>query len=85
LAENPDWREKVVNWLVLSMAHERLNHGEEARKWRTQAQEWIDQHTPRGKDSGFAPDGWLWRNWMMAQMLLREANGLKNQSPPSAN
>jgi tetratricopeptide (TPR) repeat protein len=39
-----NWRANAANWLVLAMAHQRLGHIDEARKWFDKAARWID-HT----------------------------------------
>jgi hypothetical protein len=33
-----------VNWLVLAMAHQRLGHADEARKWFDKAARWMDNY-----------------------------------------
>jgi tetratricopeptide (TPR) repeat protein len=37
-----NWNANAANWLVLAMAHQRLGHADEARKWFDQAVRWID-------------------------------------------
>ncbi|HEV3260827.1 MAG TPA: protein kinase, partial [Gemmataceae bacterium] len=48
---DPRWPGQVVNWLVLAMAHHRLGHADEARRWLDKADQWIKKATeelPRG-------------------------------------
>jgi eukaryotic-like serine/threonine-protein kinase len=33
-----------VDWLFLAMAHQKLGHHDEARKWYTQAVQWLEQN-----------------------------------------
>src|SRR5262249_37906837 len=44
LSENPVWENRVANWLVLAMAHHRLNHPAEARQWLDRARQWARQN-----------------------------------------
>jgi tetratricopeptide (TPR) repeat protein len=36
------WQARAANWLVLAMAHQRLGHADEARKWFDQAVRWME-------------------------------------------
>jgi tetratricopeptide (TPR) repeat protein len=78
LKDHPNWEYNVFNWLVLAMAHQRLKHETEARKWLVKAQERIQKETLRvtGGETKFAPKGWLWRDVMGVEMLRREAETL---------
>ena len=38
------------DWFVLAMAHERLAHKDEARKWFDQAVEWMEKHAPQNEE-----------------------------------
>jgi tetratricopeptide (TPR) repeat protein/serine/threonine protein kinase len=75
--DDPDWEYQVGHWLVLSMAHHRLGHGEEARKLFDRAEQWVGERT-RGRPAGsrLAPPPWSWREWLGLQMLRREAGEL---------
>ena len=35
-----------LDWFFLAMAHQRLGHEEEARRWYDQAVEWMKKHNP---------------------------------------
>jgi serine/threonine protein kinase/tetratricopeptide (TPR) repeat protein len=81
------WPARSLNWPVLAIAHHRLGHAEEARKWLEQAnQEWR-QRSPIAKAIDTAnvlptsPDDsrfWqtIWQDWGIFQLLLAEANSL---------
>jgi tetratricopeptide (TPR) repeat protein len=78
LKESPDWDYQILNWLVLSMAQQRLGHGEEAREWLDKAEQAVagkGREWPAG--AFFAPPGWQWRDWLGVQMLRREAKRLQ--------
>jgi serine/threonine protein kinase len=79
-----DWLNKELapapnhDWLVLAMAHQRLGHASEARRRFDQAARWIDEAArKRPKDRAGVPQiGWHWRDWLMAELLRREAEAL---------
>jgi tetratricopeptide (TPR) repeat protein/serine/threonine protein kinase len=75
---DPAWEFHVLNWLALSMAHQQLGHGEEARKWFDKAGQGIAEADRKRPDQStrFAPPGWHWRDWLGVQMLRREAEEL---------
>jgi serine/threonine protein kinase/tetratricopeptide (TPR) repeat protein len=78
LKEYADWEGNVLNWLVLAMAHQRLQHTKEARHWLDKGRQYVEQKTrsiPEGSDR-FAPAGWLWRDWLGVLMLQKEAEAL---------
>jgi tetratricopeptide (TPR) repeat protein len=68
---HPDWEHNVLNWLVLAMAHYRLKHGNEARRWLEEARQWIEQHTRNP-----APLSGEWLEWQVMQILFGEAEEL---------
>jgi tetratricopeptide (TPR) repeat protein len=65
--------ENGLNPLVLAMAHHRLGHKEEARRWLEKALQVIDQRTP-GQPQ--APVGMPAPDWVEIQVLRREAEAL---------
>jgi WD40 repeat protein/serine/threonine protein kinase/tetratricopeptide (TPR) repeat protein len=75
LKESPDWDYQILNWLVLSMAHERLGHCDRARTWLDKAEREITgKLRERSAESTlFAPRGWHWRDWLGVERLRREA------------
>lgn len=62
----------VLNWLWLAMAHEKLGHPEEAKRWFTKATSWLDQLGPEIPPNSRALSFHL-HNWLEAQILRREA------------
>jgi WD40 repeat protein/serine/threonine protein kinase/tetratricopeptide (TPR) repeat protein len=82
--EDPFWEPRVVNWLALAMAEQRLGHAGEARKWFAKAEQWISDkiRNQPGKGTRFAPTGWLWRDWLGVQRMRREAEALVNGKAP---
>jgi tetratricopeptide (TPR) repeat protein len=71
LEDHPDWEHNVLNWLVLAMAHHRLKHEKEARRWLEEARHWIGQQT-----GSPAPLGREWLEWRTVQRLSGEAEEL---------
>lgn len=62
----------VLNWLWLAMAHEKLGHADEARRWLKKATSWLDQlgdEIPPNSDTF----SFHLHNWLEAQVLSREA------------
>jgi tetratricopeptide (TPR) repeat protein len=78
LQHEPDWEHKVLNWLVLALAEQRLGHDAAARQWLDMAEQWIKQKAPGAgqKRSAFAIPGWHWRDALMVQLFRREAEAL---------
>jgi tetratricopeptide (TPR) repeat protein len=74
--------QEVLNWPVLAMAHHRLGHTAEARKWFDRTEQWIENKSRLAEKSGsFAPPGWEWSAWLGARQLHQEARELLNQQP----
>ena len=72
----------AFDWLFLAMAHQRLGHSDEARKWLDRAVQWIDQSTrdhPKDDSLG-TPIGWA--PWMILKVLRREAESLMKAEKP---
>jgi serine/threonine protein kinase/Flp pilus assembly protein TadD len=80
-----NWTANAANWLVLAMAHQRLGHAEEARKWLDKAVRWIDntgREAPRGSVDALRS---LHRHDSLACMVLRrEAETLLGAPPRPA-
>jgi superkiller protein 3 len=78
LKDQADWDYNVLNWLVLAMAEQRLGHANIAKEYLLKADNWINQKAQAApKASGrFAPPDWLWRDWLLVQLLRREAGAL---------
>jgi tetratricopeptide (TPR) repeat protein len=76
LRANPKPGAAVLNWLWLAMAQERLGRAEEARRWLSKAQAWLDQYQggmPAGAEQEL---GLHLHNWLEAHVLRREAEAL---------
>jgi hypothetical protein len=61
---DPGWEATFLNWPLLAMAHHRLGHGDEARKWIDKAV----RETP--KDAARLVKWWDWEEY---QLFRREA------------
>ncbi len=89
-APNPSWRSKHMNWPLLAMAHHRLGHAEEARKWLDRALEEWRRLSPLPRSPGdlqilpSPADVWhkYWHDWLTFEILLREATVLITGKPP---
>jgi tetratricopeptide (TPR) repeat protein len=66
---------EAPDWLFLAMAHHRLGHAEEAKKWLTKAEQWLDQAlAEKPKELGGNP--LPWDRKLELQLLRREAEEL---------
>ncbi|HTU91569.1 MAG TPA: choice-of-anchor C family protein [Gemmataceae bacterium] len=75
-----DGDDRVLAWLVLAMAQQRKGQPQAARKWLEQAAHWLDDNSegqPRTKT--------MWRNWLIARRLRREAEELLAPKVAQAN
>jgi WD40 repeat protein/tetratricopeptide (TPR) repeat protein len=68
-------------WLFLALAHQRLKHPEEAKKWLDKAREWIEQARrqkvgERGKDKTLSWHTIPWNERLALTLLQREAEAL---------
>jgi tetratricopeptide (TPR) repeat protein len=79
--EHPDFPHILINWLILSMAHQQMNQPGEAQKWLAKAVQRMDELQPP-KGSRFAPQGWDWHDWLGVQLLRREAEQLVTAGDP---
>jgi WD40 repeat protein/tetratricopeptide (TPR) repeat protein len=71
-----------ADWLFLAMTHQRLGHGEEARRWLDKAVRWMDgADWSRPADADSSP---TWLDRLETQLLRREAEALvKGAAPPA--
>jgi tetratricopeptide (TPR) repeat protein len=79
-----NWKANAANWLVLAMAHHRLGHADEARKWFDRAVRWMDDtdDAPRNPVASLAT---LHRHDSLACLVLRrEAEALLGLRPSPA-
>lgn len=73
-----DQKRPAQTWLFLAMAHQRLGHAEEAKKWLSTATEWIDKAMQRNpKDTQGRALSWDQR--VELQLLRREAETLMQE------
>jgi tetratricopeptide (TPR) repeat protein len=79
---NPKPGAAVLNWLWLALARQRLGEAEEARRWLTKAQAWLDQFR-EGMPARAGDELGLHRhNWLEAHVLRREAEAqIRSESP----
>jgi tetratricopeptide (TPR) repeat protein len=76
LRANPKPGAAILNWLWLALARQRLGKAEEARRWVSKAQAWLDQY-PDGMPAGAEQKlGLHLHNWLEAHVLRREAEAL---------
>jgi serine/threonine-protein kinase len=76
LGAEPKLGRAVINWLWLALANQRLGKAEEARRWLSKAQAWLDQYRdgiPARADEELGLD---LHNWLEAHVLRREAESL---------
>jgi tetratricopeptide (TPR) repeat protein len=65
----------IRNWFLLAIAHHRLGHTEEARRWFEQGDRWIREKNRNRADRPvrYAPSGFSWSDWLGFQLHRREA------------
>jgi tetratricopeptide (TPR) repeat protein len=74
LEAQQDWPGHVMTWAFLALAHGRLGHAEEARRWLAKTDEWLEQAGRKiGGDAAGFPDDVYPADWLIAQVLRREA------------
>ena len=66
----------AYNWLFLAMAHQRLGHVEEAKKWHDKAAQWIDREMQKKPEDPAAANPLSWNRRLTLQLLRREAEEL---------
>jgi tetratricopeptide (TPR) repeat protein len=72
----------VLNWLWLALAHQRLGKAEEARRWLSEAQAWLDQYGDGMPARADEELGLHLHNWLEAHVLRREAEALIQPEAP---
>ncbi|HTU91568.1 MAG TPA: protein kinase [Gemmataceae bacterium] len=74
-----DSDDRVLSWLVLAMAHQRLGQTETASKWLQQAVHWLAEHSRQE-----ARESNAWHDRLIAECLCREAQTLleENKTEP---
>jgi WD40 repeat protein/tetratricopeptide (TPR) repeat protein len=66
----------AYNWLFLAMAHQRLGHIEEAKKWHDKAVQWIDRAMQKKPEDPAAANPIPWNRRLTLQFFRREAEEL---------
>jgi serine/threonine protein kinase/tetratricopeptide (TPR) repeat protein len=79
LLEDKKRHASASNWLFLAMAHHRLGHAEEAKKWHDKAVQRIDQETQKKPDEPTVAHPLPWNQRLTLQLLRREAEELLKQ------
>ncbi len=71
----PTWKGCVTNWLVLAMAHQRLDDSDEAHQWLRKAETWVETTLA---DRPFTARGYYLHphDWLACHLLLREAKAV---------
>ncbi len=78
LKARPEELWTVMYWLLMGMIEHRLGHAEKAQVWLDKADLWIKEETPKmgqPEDLSALPRP-PWRDWLMLQLLRREAEAL---------
>jgi Flp pilus assembly protein TadD len=76
----PGWHGKILNWLVLAMAHQRLGRKDEARQWLAQLTQWRQTLPPSKEKIPLCPPSLHSWDWLEFQVLIREAEPLLNDA-----
>jgi hypothetical protein len=79
-------KEAPVTWLLLALAHHRLGHADEARRWLAKAKLWLDlaeQNPDVPGEGGLAAWNMLpWQERVLLQLLRREATAAVRDAGP---
>src|SRR5262249_18513324 len=63
-------------WLCLALAHQRLGHAAEARRWLEKSAQWIKKATREKLKDSFPPTPLQWDDRLSLELLRREAEVL---------
>jgi hypothetical protein len=63
-------------WLFLAMAHHRLGHADEAKRWLDKAGKWIDENTKEKPKDGAAGPSLSWDQGLELKLIRQEAEEL---------
>jgi tetratricopeptide (TPR) repeat protein len=75
----------VVNWAWLALAHHQLGQPEEARRWLSKAQTWLDQYRDGMPTRAEQELGLHLHNWLEAHVLCRKAESVIEPNLPASN
>jgi tetratricopeptide (TPR) repeat protein len=70
------------SWLALALAHYRLGHADEARRWLKKANDWYDEETRTILDGRFRLPRWGWWDYAQFRVLRAEAQTLIDGAVP---
>jgi eukaryotic-like serine/threonine-protein kinase len=73
---NLDQEGTALDWLFLAMAHERLGHKEEARKWLAKAIAWRERSSQIPEEAAYGKSSLRWDERAEVQLICKEANDL---------
>jgi tetratricopeptide (TPR) repeat protein/serine/threonine protein kinase len=76
LQVDPSWQGKVLNWLLLAMAEQRLGRLKEAQEWLNQAAQWRDRFPQNKEKTVVCPADLPVTDWLEFHVLFREARAL---------
>ena len=70
---------RIMHWLFLALAHQRLGQAGEAQQWLARSLSWIDKHLEKGEE--VAPGARIsWTDRLMIQHLRQEAEAVLGKS-----
>jgi serine/threonine protein kinase/WD40 repeat protein/tetratricopeptide (TPR) repeat protein len=83
LDDDKSWGAQVVNWLLLAMIHEKLEHHQAAQQWLTKAKKWLDQTRAKATPpETFRLPVPSWCDALEIELLRREAQALLKRDDP---
>jgi WD40 repeat protein/serine/threonine protein kinase/Flp pilus assembly protein TadD len=74
--DDDQWSTIAFNWLFLALAHQRLGHAEEAKKWHDKAVQWIDLEMRKRNETAAFFLRLTWDRRLTLQLLCRESEEL---------
>ena len=73
----------AYDWLFLALAHHRLGHAGEARRWLEKAVAWIERATQGQLKDARTPTPLRWNDRVALEALRREAEAVLGPAPQS--
>jgi tetratricopeptide (TPR) repeat protein len=74
--DDDQWSTIAFNWLFLALAHQRLGHTQEAKKWHDKAVQWIDLEMRKPNETAAFFLRLTWDRRLTLQLLRRESEEL---------
>jgi tetratricopeptide (TPR) repeat protein len=81
-AMSADEEGSIWDWLPLAMAHHRLGHADEARRWLSKAVGWIEHEVPKSPEAATGGAGLSWNQRLVILVVRREAEMLIREGRP---